>query len=432
MKITDNTFKIKLTNLSTRFDYVNIYSVVRSTKDAQPYCKKVIYLSLNGKTEVEFTDNNLLGETVDHNYLLMLQGTPISALTFAEKDNTLFLGNINKLQKNISQEDKDKIKSFFEVNEGMREYQNYNPNEENWYENKVKDKAKLDYYGNEVVDAQGERIIDSKISLEENSSDIKTFMYNEYYRLGIQLQDKFGKWSDPIFIKDVKCELPIDTKITEVNNENEGITDVTNITSNMPYFYMTLKNEFVNEFKNILNDYGYIKIRPVIVYPNISSRNVLCQGLLNPTMFNYADRSINGPFNFNSYFFRPIPPAMSTLKDENGDNYHNVNRDEIKVSGAIVENRHCYPIGGWHDAIEEGLAKSEEPSGENVQTLVNTYLTNVNTDFVKFTSNTIGWWIDTHRYLREGEVELQAIPDSNGYKIKVTYKVGGRIFKVVT
>lgn len=428
MKITDNTFKIKLTNLSTRFDYVNIYSVVRSTKDAQPYCKKVIYLSLNGKTEVEFTDNNLLGETVDHNYLLMLQGTPISALTFAEKDNTLFLGNINKLQNNISQEDKDKIKSFFEVQEGMREYQNYNPNEENWYENKVKDKVKLDYYGNKVIDAQGERIIDSKISLEENSSEIKTFMYNEYYRLGIQLQDKFGKWSDPIFIKDVKCELPIETNITEKNDENENITNVTNITSNMPYFYMTLKNEFVNEFKNILNDYGYIKIRPVIVYPNISSRNVLCQGLLNPTMFNYAERSINGPFNFNSYFFRPIPPAISTLKNEEGESYHNVNRDDIKVCGSIIENRHCYPIGGWHDAIEEGLAKSQNPSGEDVKTLVNTYLTNINSGFVRLTSNTPGWWIDTHRYLRDGEVELQVVNS----KIQARYKVGGRIYKVDT
>ena len=425
MKITDNTFKIKLTNLSTRFDYVNIYSVVRSTKDAQPYCKKVIYLSLNGKTEVEFTDNNLLGETVDHNYLLMLQGTPISALTFAEKDNTLFLGNINKLQKNISQEDKDKIKSFFEVNEGMREYQNYNPNEENWYENKVKDKVKLDYYGNEVVDAQGEKIIDSKISLEENSSEIKTFMYNEYYRLGIQLQDKFGKWSDPIFIKDVKCELPIETKLTENIDENESITDVTNITSNMPFFYMNLKNEFVTEFKNILNDYGYIRIRPVIVYPNISSRNVLCQGLLNPTMFNYAERSINGPFNFNSYFFRPIPPAMSTQKDENGESYHKVNRDEIKVCGSIVENRHCYPVGGWHDAIEEGLAKSQNSSGEDVRTLVNTYLTNINTGFVKLTSNTPGWWIDSNRYLRDGEI---IINDNN----TITYKSGGKIYKVDT
>ena len=434
MKITDNTFKIKLKNLSNRFDYVNIYSVVRSTKDAQPYCKKVIYLSLNGKTEIEFTDNNLLGETVDHTYLLMLQGTPINALTFAEKDNTLFLGNINKLQKNISQEDKDKIKTFFDVEEGMREYQNYNPNEESWYENKVKDKVKLNYYGDEVVDEQGDNVIVSKISLEENSSEIKTFMYNEYYRLGIQLQDKFGRWSDPIFIKDVKCEKTINTTLTEQKNDEENITDVTNIKSETPYFYMVLKREFVNDFNNILNDYGYIRVRPVIVYPNISSRNVLCQGLLNPTMFNYADRSINGPFNFSSYFFRPIPPAMSTLKDEHGNSLHNPDMEKEDVCGYPIEYRHGYPINGWHEAIEEGLARDEQEGSykSDVKNIVSAYLKNIDLTSVNLTSNTIGWWIDSHRYFREGEMRIEKITINGNPSTKVTYKSGGKIYLVET
>lgn len=426
MKITDNTFKIKLTNLSTRFDYVNIYSVVRGSKDLQPICKRVINVSLNGKTEFEFTDNNLLGEIVDSSYLLMLQGTPISALTMAEKDNTLFLGNINKLQKSLSVEDKEKLRNCFIVEEGVREYQNYNPSEENWYENKVKDKVKLDYYGNEVKDASGNNIIDSKISLEENSSDIKTFMYNEYYRLGIQLQDKFGKWSDPVFIKDVRCNRTIETSITESANKDDKTTFVDSLISKTPYFYLNINN--VNELMNIINDYGYIRIRPVIVYPNISSRNVLCQGLLNPTMFNYSDRSMNAPYNFASYFFRPIPPAISNNKDEGGNSLHNPSLYTQRICGYPIEYRHGYPINGYHDAIEEGLARENEIESvdENtVKALVDNYLANVDLSSVKLSSNTIGWWINSYVYLREGTVIVHNMRS-------VTYKAGAKIVEVNT
>ena len=424
LKITDNTFKIKLTNLSTRFDYVNIYSVVRTTKDMQTLCKRVINISLNGKTEVEFTDNNLLGEIVDSSYLLMLQGTPISALTMAEKDNTLFLGNINKLQKALTIEDKEKLKNCFKVKDGLREYQNYNPNEDNWYENKVKDKIKLDYYGNEVKDANGDNVIDSKISLECNSSEIKTFMYNEYYRLGIQLQDKFGKWSDPIFIKDVKCEKTIETLLTETEDNEDKHTYVDNIISKIPYFYLEVTDE--DELSNIISNYEFVRIRPVIVYPNISSRNVLCQGLLNPTMFNYSDRSMNAPYNFASYFFRPMPPAISYNKDDSGNSLHNPSLDIQKVCGYPVEYRHGYPISGYHDAIEEGLAESEDTSkiDENtVKALVDNYLLNQNVSSVKLTSNTIGWWVNTSVYLREGTLLLS---DRN----HVIYKAGSVIYEV--
>ena len=424
VKITDNTFKIKLTNLSTRFDYVNIYSVVRTSKDMQTLCKKVINISLNGKTEIEFTDNNLLGEIVDSSYLLMLQGTPISALTMAEKDNTLFLGNINKLQKALTSEDKNKLRNCFEVKEDLREYQNYNPNEENWYENKFRDKIKLDYYGNEVKDEQGNTIIDSKISLEGNSSDIKTFMYNEYYRLGIQLQDKFGKWSDPIFIKDVKCDQTIETSLTETEDKEDKHTYVNNLISKIPYFYLEVKDK--DELKNIIADYDFIRIRPVIVYPNISSRNVLCQGLLNPTMFNYSDRSMNAPYNFASYFFRPMPPAISYNKDDSGNSLHNPSLDEQKVCGYPIEYRHGYPISGYHDAIEEGLAETEDIDNvddNTVVTLVDNYLSKQNLSSVKLTSNTIGWWINASVYLREGSVIL--LDDKH-----VIYKAGSKIYEV--
>lgn len=49
----------------------------------------------------------------------------------------------------------------------------------------------------------------------------------------------------------------------------------------------------------------FTAIRPSIVYPTIGDRNVLCQGVLNPTVFNSGDRADNSPFAQPSWFFRP-------------------------------------------------------------------------------------------------------------------------------
>ena len=415
VKITDNTFKITLYNLSTRFDYVNIYSVVRTSKDTQPICKRVINVSMkNNNKKITFTDNNLLGEIVDSSYLLMLQGTPISALTMAEKDNTLFLGNINKLYESLSVDEKEELKNCFDITTETRKYQDYNPNEEEWYENVVEDVKQYDIEGNLIKDDNGNPILKPIISLEKNSNDIKTFMYNEYYRLGIQLQDKFGKWTDPIFIKDVQCDATILNRIKYVESQEDGEKNVERLQSFIPYFNMKINNKSINKFNQIINKHEYKKIRPVIVYPNISSRNVLCQGLLSPTMFNYADRSINGPFNFASYYFRPYPPAYSENKDESGNYVFDIDVDIAKVGGYPIEYRHGFPITGYHDAIEESLAEGEQISGDNsVANIVSNYFSKRNTTFVKLNSNTPGWYLGGAKYLRQGTVNLTGIQDNN-------------------
>ena len=54
-----------------------------------------------------------------------------------------------------------------------------------------------------------------------------------------------------------------------------------------------------------LVDEGYVAIRPVMVVPSITDRTVICQGVLNPTVFNVQDRATNSPFSQASWFFRP-------------------------------------------------------------------------------------------------------------------------------
>jgi hypothetical protein len=250
-------------------------------------------------------------------------------------------------------------------------------------------------------------------------------MYNEYYRLGIQLQDKFGKWTDPIFIQDIKCDLPISNRIKYETSQDDGERKVVDLQSFIPYFSLRIEDGMQDVFNEIINKYEYKRIRPVIVYPNISSRNVLCQGLLSPTMFNYADRSVNGPFNFSSYFFRPYPPAISGSKDDSGNYKFDVDVDVLKGGGYPVEYRHGYPITGYHDAVEEALAQGNIiGSGEDgVAKLVNKYLSKTDVKSVQLTANTPGWWIGGATYFREGTISF----NSNGVP---TFKSGGKIYKV--
>ena len=51
---------------------------------------------------------------------------------------------------------------------------------------------------------------------------------------------------------------------------------------------------------------GYIKARGMIVYPNNEDRSIVCQGVINPTLWNNTDRESNSPYSLSSWFFRPF------------------------------------------------------------------------------------------------------------------------------
>jgi hypothetical protein len=64
-----------------------------------------------------------------------------------------------------------------------------------------------------------------------------------------------------------------------------------------------------------MDKYNYTTIVPIIVYPSINERTVLCQGVLNPAVCSSEERlNTNGNFASSSWFFRPIQlKQMNTL-----------------------------------------------------------------------------------------------------------------------
>ena len=236
---------------------------------------------------VSFIDNGTTGSTVDSYELLYIGGHEITALTMAEKDNTLFLGNINQPSSNVLS-----IQDYFD---NIRDTEN-------------ECTISFDYLPEKV--SQGnivKGVYDYKHALDEgNSYNITTFKGGDTYRFGIQFQKATGEWSIPIFLNDVKNTLYPKTYYSRDGYSLIGAKATINIGDMLANIQSSIP-DFIKKYK---------KVRPVIVYPNYADRTVLCQGVVNPTVFNIRDRIEKGVFSQSSWFYRPYCNGDNTRQDQ--------------------------------------------------------------------------------------------------------------------
>lgn len=225
--------------------------------------------NMNGNlsiSKVTYTDNGSSGDSVDPTELLYIGGEEVVFGTMAQKDNTLFLGDIETKRKTLDSTVRNYFKgksiTFSSYNKSIS-----SPEPKGYYP-----------YSNQ---------------LKMNSYQFKTFKYLEYYRFGIQAQHYTGKWSEPIWINDVRNTVHIDTTFYSSNNIG------------LPVAEFTLNDSTII---NRLLENGYVRIRPVVVYPTINDREAICQGILCPTVYNISDRFGNSPFAQSSWFTRPNAP----------------------------------------------------------------------------------------------------------------------------
>lgn len=218
------------------------------------------------RKSITYTDTGTSGDSIDPTELLFVGGEEVIFGTMAQKDNTLFLGDIETKRKILD----STIRSYFR-GKGIT-FSTYNKS--------ISSPEPKGYY---PYDNQ----------LKMNSYQFKTFKYLEYYRFGIQAQHYTGKWSEPIWINDVRNTVHIDTKFYESNSIG------------LPVAEFTLNDSTII---NRLLDNGYIRVRPVVVYPTINDREAICQGILCPTVYNVSDRYGNSPFAQSSWFTRPNAP----------------------------------------------------------------------------------------------------------------------------
>lgn len=275
------------------FDIIRLYSIIRTSDNATPIVRIVDEKRINDLPEVTndsihyrkqavFIDTNTTGEIIDPSKLNFIGGKPFIAQTLSQKDNTLFLGNLTlktSSAKAVINSDENIKNSFNESKESTDTDFKYYPTSGISLTNSIKDKT-VKLYNN---DGSAYQYIPQTT---ESSRTIKTFKYREEYRFGIQFQDSYGIWSDVLHIRDKKN----DKKPEHINNGYR-----------LARFEYTLPSDVALAFKKE----GFKKARLVCCYPNNADREIIAQGVLNPTVSNTKDEITHSPDFSASWFFRP-------------------------------------------------------------------------------------------------------------------------------
>lgn len=289
-------FNLYLKNIDVNFDYVRIYSIIRTSLDGEPQAAIVKDIPIQGKNTLSYSDYNLNNEVIDPSMLLFLNANNIIASTINQKDNTLFLGNLKIKDVVIDSNIIDVINSNIEENENSKCYRG------------LKFKYKK-FYGLEDNDYQ----------LLNSSKKISTFKKGEWYRFAIQFQDSLGVWAQPIFIGDLLCTL------SPIKQGNE-------------FLVADAVLELHVDLKNTIKD-KYVNYRLLMAETSHATRSILAQGIVSPTLFNHAERVNNsGPYSIASWIMRPRNGnaqfehlgGLGNIKTTDG--YKNISTCEIQNS----------------------------------------------------------------------------------------------------
>lgn len=290
------SFTIHISGYSNKFEYLRIYSIQRTSVNATPQARRVVDISLKGATgDIYYTDAGVDGEAIDPTDILYVGGEPIFAGTIAQKDNTLFLGDITMGRLTATPEIKNLCRNLSIQSVSKTLY--------------LPDNANV---GNYSYTSQ----------LSHSNSDITYYRRGETYRLGLQAQHYTGKWSDVVFIKDYTVETAISANGSNMNINNLKATVNSVIIS------------------RLLAD-GYVKVRPMVVFPDANNRNIICEGVCCPTVYNVEDRYTNSPYVQSSWFFRPNCPDTVGSSDSSATGDCDINSREL---GKMAEFRHNFPI----------------------------------------------------------------------------------------
>lgn len=302
------SFKITIKNIDNKFQYIRVYSIIRTSIDSVPTVKRVTDIDISNDTsEVSIIDNNTTGDTVDPTYLLYVGGKSIKANCIASKDNTLFLGGISYDRKSIYDND---LKLINENSTDEEHYLQIDP---------------------PIPLSLGERSIELPAQdveysyVNQLSKNTSTFKNNETYRLGCRFQHKSGEWSEPVWVSDYVYNYS--SLGYDGNTLNLG-----KIVGTIPE---SLKSKLI---KN-----GYKKVQALIVQPSYRDRTVIAQGILCPTVGNVGNRvQGGGAWAQSSWLLRPWN-AMSE-----GDGY-------LGAIPACVHNQ-SLPFGTDRDVELQSMA----------------------------------------------------------------------------
>lgn len=320
------SFKINIDNVDTTYEYARVYSMQRTSLNTTPICRIVADVNINNSDSISVVDTNTNTETIDPTQLLFLGGDTFIASTLAQKDDVLFLGDLTIDNIVVPQE----VKDLFTIPEGELA----NP-----------------YLG--------------VIFTSRSNGDNKTFKRGEWYRVGIQFQDTTTKWTIPIFVGDI--QIP----------EN-GVSENT-----LPSIIFDLNGLMINDSTAQSKLSIYNNFRLVMVETNDSTRNILAQGVVTPTVFNHAERVNNsGPYSIASWIMRPRNGnaqfehlgGLGNIVTEEEDEKKYINLSTCEIQNSLE----ALPSGSYSDGsdltnnyyVDSSILNFYSPETERVKSLL--------------------------------------------------------------
>lgn len=266
-------FTLTLGNIDTSFDYINIYSLIKASNYSANKVVSIEIDKINQDKTYTYLDLGNYSNSIDPTILYYIGGKAITASTLSQKDNTLFLGDIN-LKTNIVLGIDDSIKSEL-----------YDSNGESKCVTFVEDSFAPYYepYGYYPYINQ----------LNYNSEQIKGFKGGNTYRFAIRFKNNRGEYSAPIWIGDTINTIYPKIKSVEINGVKNTFINRAKAQCTLP-----------DSLKNLAYNSGYTYAELMIAEPSNLNRTVVAQGIINPTVFNLEQRNNGSVYSESSWFTR--------------------------------------------------------------------------------------------------------------------------------
>ena len=291
------SFTITLGNLSSDFEYVRTYRLIRTTIDGTPSVEYLVDQAIDSSHNLSFSDNGTKGTAVTPTDLYYLGGDNFRCKTMTFKDGVLFCGNLkledNYISDTVAASIADAVSSQAFT---ARTVTTRDENDTKWKNNIYQDTFQLD-----------KSVIDNTHA--SNDSEITFFKYKEHYRFGLQFKDKFGAWSNVVVINpDVtnSSVAPLGGDDGTSGHFNRHRSDlplsVSQYTVNLNA--TTLNGIQLESGESFLDRYDSARL--VCVYPELQDRTVLCQGIVCPTLFNAQTRNNGTCYAQSDWFSRPM------------------------------------------------------------------------------------------------------------------------------
>lgn len=216
------------------------------------------------EADISFIDNGSIGDIIDPTELLYLGGNTICPNTFEQKDGTLFLGNYEVKDNDLTKEQVTNLAALLHDKISFKD-------------TSTSINTSIDYYNYEGLLL---------------SNDVAGFKYLEYYGIAIQFQNINGRFSSPIYLGSIRNYIP--SKI--IQNDTSIKSKRAIITCNFA----------TGEISKIIDLNIWKKARLLMVKSDNSLRTIQCQGIVSPTVFNYSDRYNNAAFAMADWKMSPI------------------------------------------------------------------------------------------------------------------------------